>query len=98
MTAVRQWLLAWLKVSTLSLIAALAACSLLGSLAFLHRVARHPGPVNWHDSLLASEYHFVWVWGGRIGVLFIILSSAVLAHALARLTQYSFASLRQRVD
>jgi len=94
MTSVRQKVLIWSKITTTLMLAALAACSLLGSLALLHRVARHPDPGG-YAALLPAEHHFTWIWTGRFFVLFFILSAAFLAHSLARLTQYGCASLRR---
>lgn len=97
MTPVRQKLLIWSKIATALTLAALAACSLLASLALLHRLARHSA-ASGYAALLPAEYHFAWIWTGRFSVLFFIISAAFLAHSLARLTQYGCASLRQQVD
>jgi len=94
MTPVRQKLWIWSKITTALTLAALAACSLLASLALLHRVARHPDPSG-YAALLPTEYHFAWMWSGRCFVLFFIVSAAFLAHSLARLAQFGCASRRR---
>jgi hypothetical protein len=94
MTLVRQKLLIWSKITTALILAIVAECSLLGSLALLHRLARH-SDASGYAALLPTEHHFAWMWSGRFFVLFFIVSAAFLAHSLARLAQYGCASLRR---
>ena len=95
MTPVRKKVLTWSKISTALLLATVAGCGVLGSLAFLHRLAVHPVPVSGYAVLLPTAYHFTWVWSGRFFVAFFIVCTALLAHSLARLAQYGCASLRR---